>query len=725
MNIIKHFVYQFKGSLRIKLISILLLFSLLSLGILSATLVSKTRELLHVNLEQIEYITAKNLSDKLTAWFDNHFTNLERLAKENELSIVEDTMLPIYLQNIQIHNSDYETIFIAKTDGNYIDKSWTEGNVSDRDYFQKTLQEKQPQISDPIISKITGNWVISLTVPLLTENDDLTRVLIVTIPLSAIGALLEDTKIGETGYAYLVNNEKIFIYHPINEYILNKDIITQNKIFSEVLDKMFVKKEGYIEYDFEGEKKAQAYTPIPHTDWYLATTVPVNEINEPIKQFEKTSTIFIILSAAILAILLYFVTTNLTDRIKKIQVAMKHAEQGDLTQQVKNQKLYKCWEIMDCKINDCPAYNNANLRCWQITGTHCDNEIQGTMESKLKKCAQCKLFKINCGDELQQLGESFNNMLYTQLETVKLVNLTSAEVTTTSQNLSTALEEANAALEELSATTEELNASTQEISAEVEDATNQITQITESFHVTANDAVNIRDKGTEINQQADTGKTTAIATEEKMVDIINITQEVHRDILELQKATEEIQTIINAISNIANQTNMLALNAQIEAARAGEHGQGFAVVANEVNSLAGESARAANQIAGILNNIRKLVQSTTKVVTDEVMEIEKGADAVGGLNSQMSGIKEAIGIANNSIQSITGSINSQLEKVEITNGRIHSISQAIIENSTNLAMINETLVQQNSSFEEISESAQFLADMSEKLQTAIEFFKVS
>ncbi|MBU4194756.1 MAG: methyl-accepting chemotaxis protein [Actinobacteria bacterium] len=212
---------------------------------------------------------------------------------------------------------------------------------------------------------------------------------------------------------------------------------------------------------------------------------------------------------------------------------------------------------------------------------------------------------------------------------------------------------------------------------------------------------------------------------EKMVSLVETTGSSAQAVRELGQRSEQIGLIVDVITGIADQTNLLALNAAIEAARAGEHGKGFAVVAGEVRKLAEGSARAANQIAGIIREIQRTIDETAVSMEGSTKEAGEGASAVSEAGDALQRTKEAvetIGAETNAISKATASIAEGSNKVvEVISG-VAGISE---ESASSTEEVSATIEEQTASMQEISAAAAELAQTADRLRGLIEGIKTS
>ncbi|AKM17732.1 H1 [[Flavobacterium] thermophilum] len=207
--------------------------------------------------------------------------------------------------------------------------------------------------------------------------------------------------------------------------------------------------------------------------------------------------------------------------------------------------------------------------------------------------------------------------------------------------------------------------------------------------------------------------------------ICNINQDaplIHKRVKSLEKRSEEIEKILDVISTIADQTNLLALNAAIEAARAGEHGKGFAVVADEVRKLAEQSQSSTKQIEELIGKIQ---QSTTEVVRYMSRVTE---NIEGGLHISTQTAQRFLQIVQNmkevapqieEISAIAEQISAGTQQVTAS---AHQLAGIARENAATSEEVAASAEEQLASMEEITSSSQMLAKMAEDLRTSVQRF---
>ncbi|WP_425388930.1 methyl-accepting chemotaxis protein [Bacillus marinisedimentorum] len=192
----------------------------------------------------------------------------------------------------------------------------------------------------------------------------------------------------------------------------------------------------------------------------------------------------------------------------------------------------------------------------------------------------------------------------------------------------------------------------------------------------------------------------------------------------LNDKTKEIHTILSVISEIADQTNLLALNAAIEAARAGEHGRGFAVVADEVRKLAEQTSKAVNTINGILGTLRQESDEAVTVMKENRRAVEEGDELVSQADVKFSDIHTSIGSVNEKAAGVLDTINQIHKMVESITEQSRQMADISKQYALHVEQIAASTEQQSASMSSVEGAASELKLVASQLNETAGKFKV-
>lgn len=247
---------------------------------------------------------------------------------------------------------------------------------------------------------------------------------------------------------------------------------------------------------------------------------------------------------------------------------------------------------------------------------------------------------------------------------------------------------------------------------------------------------NLSSKITEVNEVTEDVNTLAASSKElstigvKAVDKLNdtsaqtqqISQKVMEDVQNLTTSAKDITHIVTAIEEIADQTNLLAINATIEAARAGEAGAGFAVVAQEVKRLADRSKEATEEIQTILKQIQQQTKQTTEtaqkakdVIASEIEAVKQTATSLGNITSAMEEITDRVAGVKQSVYEI-------LKHNEVAVHSIETISGVAEETAASIEEVSASSEEQTSTMIELGKKADQLQDVVKEMNVILEMF---
>lgn len=264
--------------------------------------------------------------------------------------------------------------------------------------------------------------------------------------------------------------------------------------------------------------------------------------------------------------------------------------------------------------------------------------------------------------------------------------------------------------EELSATTEQITSGINEQSNQLEQSSAATTEVSQTIIEVARNAADASESAKESVGIANDGKSVVEQTVSSMMKIAENVETSSQTIGELGESSKKIGDIIGVINDIASQTNLLALNAAIEAARAGEQGRGFAVVADEVRKLAEKTAKATEEITGMINKIQGDTDVSVKGMEKNKLEADEGVKLAGEAKESLDKIVNASERCLDQVNSIAAASEQQ--------------SAAVEEVSSNIENIAGNFGASRDAVSQISQSTVELSQISNELMNLISWFKM-
>ena len=232
----------------------------------------------------------------------------------------------------------------------------------------------------------------------------------------------------------------------------------------------------------------------------------------------------------------------------------------------------------------------------------------------------------------------------------------------------------------------------------------------------------LMDAANSVASQASSGSEAATETAVALGALRDAASTAAQAMSQLEERSAAVGEIVSAIDDIADQTNLLALNAAIEAARAGEHGRGFAVVADEVRKLAERSGSSTREITGILGAIRERTTLAAQAMRQSTSAMERGIGLAERTAGALSGVGTAIGGTAQAARDVTKLVDAMRVSSEHLNENMASVSAVVDENATAAAQMRSTMQSISSTVSTMADSsAEQSASVNEVSRAAIEF----
>ncbi|KHF37864.1 methyl-accepting chemotaxis protein [Halalkalibacter okhensis] len=335
-----------------------------------------------------------------------------------------------------------------------------------------------------------------------------------------------------------------------------------------------------------------------------------------------------------------------------------------------------------------------------------------------------KPLQTNLKDEVGQLIFAVNKMGENTKNLISEISVVSGSVSNRSEELSHSASEVKAGSQQTAVTMQEL-ASGSEVQA---NNTYQLTKLMDSFSTKILDANEngkvINTSSLNVMEMTQEGKRLMGSSIEQMTRIDDIVQNAVRKVQGLDLQSQEISKLVSVIKEIADQTNLLALNAAIEAARAGEHGRGFAVVADEVRKLAEQVSYSVTDITHIVDKIQSESSLVTASLQDGYKEVEQGTNQLTTTGETFALINTAVTDMATSIQTVTDNLASISLNSKNMNATIEEIASVSEQSAAGVEQTSAATQQVSTSMEGVAYSSEQLAELAEKLNTLVRQFKL-
>lgn len=605
-------------------------------------------------------------ASKIEAWLEENLASMQMAKTMIEKLHPDETQLQTILDASCGYSENYpDGLFLADANGSFLkgtDSKKQEPNPKESMWYQEGMTRVNMAVGSAHQNP-DGTNVVSAS-GLLNDGSDTVRVIAADMTLDRISVIVNSFIEMHDAEAFLVDKDSSVILASRDSDLISRTLGAdgQSAFYKDVEKKVSGKSYDFCTLD----GNMTVFKEVNGTNWLLVSYVPTRVVLADLVGLRNLMIIFSIISILVLCVLIERVTHVVIRPVKEMTRVITSMASGDFTVSM----------------------------------------------------------KVKGNDEIAVMGRSVEHFIASMKEMIRQMEHVSDRLEKQAGSSKNVSGEMNSAANIQSQSMTELNATVDQLSVSVNEIAQNATQLAGVVADTKEDSDKVEDKMRTTVEVSEKGKADMESVGNALHNIEISIHNLEEAVDKVGTASGEIVDIIKLIGDIAEETNLLSLNASIEAARAGEAGRGFAVVASQIGVLAKNSADSVAHITSLINEINGLVDDAVKQAGSSASDIESSADLIHTAVDTFDQIFQNIQETSHLIEGVVEKIN-QVDQVA-TN--VAAISEEQAASSDEILATSESMLQQAKSIsknsEQVEEEAGNLAESADQLADQVKQFQI-
>ena len=605
-------------------------------------------------------------ASKIEAWLEENLASMQMAKNMIEKLHPDEAQLQTILDASCGYSENYpEGLFLADANGSFLkgtDSKKQEPNPKESMWYQEGMTRVNMAVGSAHQNP-DGTNVVSAS-GLLNDGSDTVRVIAADMTLDRISVIVNSFIEMHDAEAFLVDKDSSVILASRDSGLISRTLGAdgQSAFYKDVEKKVSGKSYDFCTLD----GNMTVFKEVNGTNWLLVSYVPTRVVLADLAGLRNLMIIFSIISILVLCVLIERVTHVVIRPVKEMTRVITSMASGDFTVSM----------------------------------------------------------KVKGNDEIAVMGRSVEHFIASMKEMIRQMGHVSDRLEKQAGSSKNVSGEMNSAANIQSQSMTELNATVDQLSVSVNEIAQNATQLAGVVADTKEDSDKVEDKMRTTVEVSEKGKADMESVGNALHNIEISIHNLEEAVDKVGTASGEIVDIIKLIGDIAEETNLLSLNASIEAARAGEAGRGFAVVASQIGVLAKNSADSVAHITSLINEINGLVDDAVKQAGSSASDIESSADLIHTAVDTFDQIFQNIQETSHLIEGVVEKIN-QVDQVA-TN--VAAISEEQAASSDEILATSESMLQQAKSIsknsEQVEAEAGNLAESADQLADQVKQFQI-
>lgn len=605
-------------------------------------------------------------ASKIEAWLEENLASMQMAKTMIEKLHPDEAQLQTILDASCGYSENYpDGLFLADANGSFLkgtDSKKQEPNPKESMWYQEGMTRVNMAVGSAHQNP-DGTNVVSAS-GLLNDGSDTVRVIAADMTLDRISVIVNSFIEMHDAEAFLVDKDSSVILASRDSGLISRTLGAdgQSAFYKDVEKKVSGKSYDFCTLD----GNMTVFKEVNGTNWLLVSYVPTRVVLADLAGLRNLMIIFSIISILVLCVLIERVTHVVIRPVKEMTRVITSMASGDFTVSM----------------------------------------------------------KVKGNDEIAVMGRSVEHFIASMREMIRQMGHVSDRLEKQAGSSKNVSGEMNSAADIQSQSMTELNATVDQLSVSVNEIAQNATQLAGVVADTKEDSDKVEDKMRTTVEVSEKGKADMESVGNALHNIEISIHNLEEAVDKVGTASGEIVDIIKLIGDIAEETNLLSLNASIEAARAGEAGRGFAVVASQIGVLAKNSADSVAHITSLINEINGLVDDAVKQGRSSASDIESSADLIHTAVDTFDQIFQNIQETSHLIEGVVEKIN-QVDQVA-TN--VAAISEEQAASSDEILATSESMLQQAKSIsknsEQVEEEAGNLAESADQLADQVKQFQI-